>query len=363
MARSVLMKCRACDREQPVEAFSGKQLRVIARQPGRQPLCLECARQWKSEERVRLEAVEVDASSGWVVDGRAATIKSRRGLQQKLSHVQSEDDRETETVPTHADVSETPRQSFFLHVSDPHALPAGVRYFPAFLSEDDEVRIMEIIDSRCWSTVFRRRQQFYGEVYYHTSGAVAAVQPVIAAGGKDETSTSDFTRVAAPTHDITCFDWLAARFFGARFYGRHSIFGNDQSNFPTQILVNEYLGNNGIASHFEDEEAFGAVIATVSLLAPIYMTLEKPNERTNSCDEILISSKLLLERRSLMIMSGESRYEFRHCITRHMDVHMPSGEVVKRHPSYRRVSLTIRHLLPGRRQVSVPSAAGDEEAA
>lgn len=331
-AVSVLRRCRACQRDQlPDCAFSTKQLRAIGKQPGKEPLCLACAEYFKSEEKVRLQAIEVDVLSGWVVGGRVATAAAAQ------------------------------QARCLLHVSDSSMLPTGVRYFPAFLTESDERRIMEIVDSRRWSTVFRRRQQFYGEIYYHTSGAVPAVQPVIgdssfgAAAAEGGTKQCD---ESAPTHDISSFEWLAERFFSPHFAGMDAIFGDDRSSFPTQILVNEYLGNAGIASHFEDEEAFGPVIATISLLAPIYMTLEKPREKNNACDDIVRSSKLLLEPRSMMIMSGESRFDFRHCITRHMDVYLPSGEVVKRRAGYRRVSLTIRHLLPGRRQVATAATVG-----
>jgi hypothetical protein len=33
--------------------------------------------------------------------------------------------------------------------------------------------------------------------------------------------------------------------------------------YPDQVLVNEYVRNHGIRSHFEDTEAFGPVIVTV----------------------------------------------------------------------------------------------------
>merc|ERR1712151_484509 len=86
------------------------------------------------------------------------------------------------------------------------------------------------------------------------------------------------------------------------------VFGRDREQFPTQILVNEYLENFGISSHFEDEEAFGAVIATISLLSPIFMSLEKPREHNNSCQDLECELKVLLEPRSLFVMSEDCRY-------------------------------------------------------
>lgn len=47
---------------------------------------------------------------------------------------------------------------------------------------------------------------------------------------------------------------------------------------------------------------------TISLLSPVYMTFKKPREATNQCQDILAETKVLLEPRSCLIMSGESRY-------------------------------------------------------
>jgi alkylated DNA repair dioxygenase AlkB len=64
----------------------------------------------------------------------------------------------------------------------------------------------------------------------------------------------------------------------------------------------------GISSHFEDTKSFGDAIMTVSLLNPVYMTLKKPRECTNQCQDILAEKRVLLKPRSCLIMSGESRY-------------------------------------------------------
>ena len=45
----------------------------------------------------------------------------------------------------------------------------------------------------------------------------------------------------------------------------------DPLDWPTQVLVNEYRNNQGIASHFEDFDSFGDIILTISLINPLYM--------------------------------------------------------------------------------------------
>lgn len=62
--------------------------------------------------------------------------------------------------------------------------------------------------------------------------------------------------------------------------------------------------------------------------------------------------KVLMEAGSLFIMSRESRYEWRHGISRAATkVPTADGQLIRRDDNYRRISLTIRHLLKGRRRV------------
>jgi alkylated DNA repair dioxygenase AlkB len=106
----------------------------------------------------------------------------------------------------------------------------------------------------------------------------------------------------------------------------------------------------GISSHFEDTSSFGDNIMTISLISPVFMTLKRPRENTNQCQDILEETKVLLEPRSCLIMSGECRYKWRHGISKTKYLHMPDGSIVHRDASYRRLSLTIRRVLDGRRR-------------
>lgn len=106
----------------------------------------------------------------------------------------------------------------------------------------------------------------------------------------------------------------------------------------------------GISSHFEDTRSFGDAIMTISLLSPIYMTLKQPAVPTNQCQDIIQEHKILLRPRSCLIMSGEARYKWRHGISKAKNVCMPDGSNVYRGSDYRRLSLTIRQVLDGRRR-------------
>lgn len=80
------------------------------------------------------------------------------------------------------------------------------------------------------------------------------------------------------------------------------------------------------------------------------MTLKLPSIPTNTCQDILQEHKILLKPRSCLIMSGEARYKWRHGIAKTKILNLPDGSTVYRGPEYRRLSLTIRRVLDGRRR-------------
>ena len=107
---------------------------------------------------------------------------------------------------------------------------------------------------------------------------------------------------------------------------------------PTQVLVNEYLNNMCIKGHVDNVDAFGDVIISLSLSAPSYMTMR-------SSEDPDVCMKVFMEERSLLIMSGDSRFKWRHGITRQKNVYVPTTKIcVKRDDTYRRISLTIREI-------------------
>ena len=246
----------------------------------------------------------------------------------------------------------------------------GLEYYRDFLTPQEQDELLALIDSNPWQEgVIARRQQFYGEVYYHTSFKSKALQ-----GCSDQSKGQKSAETGGngiPMGDSGMLNWLERTL---PFFAREGL------DLPTQVLINEYLNNMGIASHFEDFEAFGPVILTVSLVSPVYMTLKKPtiqpkidvdNESNkmniNACDTYDDIVKVLLEPGSLLIMKDDARYKYRHGIGKYKWVNLPPSlqskttpsdedtvattTRIKRDDSYRRVSLTIRHLLSTRRKV------------
>merc|ERR1712137_594641 len=192
----------------------------------------------------------------------------------------------------------------------------GMLYFPNYVTEEEEQRLLELIDGRPWNHDICRRTQYYGYTYYHTRQNILTLQPV------DQPQTH--------TGELSDMQFILDRMIADR------IFPDDHP--PTQVLVNEYLNNMCIKGHLDNVDAFGDVIVSLSLNAPAYMTMR-------ACDDPDKVMKVLMEPRSAFIMTGDSRFLWRHGITRQKKVWDPStNSIILRDDSYRRVSLTIREV-------------------
>jgi alkylated DNA repair dioxygenase AlkB len=248
-----------------------------------------------------------------------------------------------------------------MYVDYPELLPSdGLYYEPNFMTEEEQKQAIELVDSNEFANVIARRQQFWGDVYYHTSHDLAAIQPV-------SQEKTDLNRL-----DIEQFRWLldkldsrveevAATPAGSCIYkGKQYDYAATPSGIFTatkddseelenadQILVNEYTGSMGIYGHLDDPFAFGKVIVMISLVCPVLM-------RFTQDDKVV---KVLLEPGSLLVTKGQARHNYGHGISHHkwVAVNADDGKQVMypRDDKYRRLSLTIRHLLDGRKRVPI----------
>lgn len=168
----------------------------------------------------------------------------------------------------------------------------GLRYLPEYVSPEDERALAESIDALPWNTDWKRRRQPYGSRY----GTAGAAPPIPAWG--------------VALADRLFADGVAAEPFD-------------------QMLVNEYLPGQGIASH-RDYAPFGRTVVSLSLLSPCVMDFRHvPTGRRE---------RLLLLPRSLLVLSDEARYDWEHGIApRKRDAWQ--GLVVERG---RRLSVTFR---------------------
>jgi alkylated DNA repair dioxygenase AlkB len=177
---------------------------------------------------------------------------------------------------------------------------SGIQYVPEFISEIEEVHLIKQIDEQIWMTDMKRRVQHYGYKYDYKARSV----------------TADSYLGALPLWLETCANKLFAKgFFSA---------------VPDQAIVNEYMPGQGISPHIDCVTCFGETIASLTLGSGAVMQFTKSEQQ-----------EIYLERRSLIVLSGEGRYQWQHAIpSRKSDI--VSGVKIARG---RRVSITFRNII------------------
>lgn len=179
--------------------------------------------------------------------------------------------------------------------------PSGLTILYDRLTPEAEAAVIQYVDSQPWSTELSRRTQHYGVAYnYQSRNLQVAPAPPMAGS----------VQVLA--------QWLT------------------DSNVlePHQCIINEYYRDQGIAPHI-DREVFGDTVAGVSVGADAVMEFTRGSETYSAW----------LPRRSLMIMTGEARYEWKHSIPKRVRYQDPTGATITKPSEYRRISLTYRRVL------------------
>ena len=177
-------------------------------------------------------------------------------------------------------------------------LPPGLIYVANWLSSEEHEKVLAEIEGLEFDLTLSRRVQHYGARYDYGSASLSA------------------PGTAPPIPPL--IGQLGQRLHTEGFF----------SKIPDQVIVNEYLGNQGIAGHI-DRTFFGEAVATVSLLESWQMLFRSPTGD---------KSEVLLERCSLAIMTGESRYEWTHEIAKRKSETNGGIKTIRG----RRISLTFR---------------------
>lgn len=179
----------------------------------------------------------------------------------------------------------------------------GLHYLPSFVTPQEQAALVSEIDAQPWRSDLSRRVQHYGYLYDYRA------------------------RVIRPEHylgEIPAFLQPLA----ARLKSQTGLF----ESVPVQVIINEYVGPQGISWHF-DALTFGPQIATVSLLEPWHMEFDLRPSR----EDVRGERRSLLETGSALIMTGDSRYRWKHSIPR---LNQEPGGLRRG----RRISLTFRTL-------------------
>ena len=174
-------------------------------------------------------------------------------------------------------------------------------YHPNYIDARAEQELLQHIDEQPWITDLKRRVQHYGYRYYYN------------AGNSTSTSLGDLP------------DWLES-------YCRVLNASGTFSEKPDQVIVNEYQPGQGIAPH-TDRTRFDRTIASLSLGSACIM-----NFIHSETSEKL---PLLLEPRSLLLLTDDARYLWKHGIAPRKTDRF-EGQIIHR---TRRVSITFRKTI------------------
>lgn len=154
---------------------------------------------------------------------------------------------------------------------------SGLQFVERFLTPEQQNYCVQRVDAAVeeWRNDLSRRVQHYGWRYDYNARAI----------------TPDM-------HIGTLPDWLDE--LAQKLYDETGLF----ERVPEQVIVNEYLPGQGIATHI-DHPGFGPTVCTISLLDDWEMDFSK-NWRDKS--------PALLQRGSCVLLTGEARFVWQHGI-------------------------------------------------
>lgn len=178
--------------------------------------------------------------------------------------------------------------------------PIGLKILPSFIGDEEEGRLVEIIDALEWDRSMKRRVQHYGWRYDYKA------------------------RKVTPAHFLGPLpDWaedLAGRLLASGVVWE----------LPDQVIVNNYEGTQGISKHIDCKECFRGPIVTISLLETWEMAFTR---KIKGETEKFVQPLL---RYSAVVLDGDARSGWHHEIPERL-----TERGVRRG---RRVSITFRKV-------------------
>jgi alkylated DNA repair dioxygenase AlkB len=173
----------------------------------------------------------------------------------------------------------------------------GLWYQENFITKEEEKTLLEECNNAEWSDILKRRVQHYGYTYSYKSKAI----------NKDE--------YLGPLPEWTDTIINKLNKLGLSF---------------DQMIVNEYIPGQGISAHTDSSTMFKDGIVSISLGSDIIMNFTYGT----TCIE------QLLKRRSVIILHGESRYNWKH------EIKSRKNDIIdgKRKSRNTRISLTFRRV-------------------
>ncbi|KAJ8922781.1 hypothetical protein NQ315_007816 [Exocentrus adspersus] len=196
-------------------------------------------------------------------------------------------------------------------------LPPGLLILEDFVTDEEETELLKLCDFEKDSNGMKNRQvKHYGYEFRYDTNNVDKDKPL---------------NEAIP--DACNFLWnRLSNTYGLDFH-------------PDQLTVNHYSAGQGIPHHVDTHSAFEDPIVSLSLQSSVVMEFKLDNQHL--C--------VLLPRKSLAVISGESRYDWTHGITpRKFDVVYTNNNFTALERATR-TSFTFRKILQGECRCSYKS--------
>ena len=179
----------------------------------------------------------------------------------------------------------------------------GLSYIREFVSVEMQDRLLAKVDGETWLADLKRRVQHYGYKYDYKSRHINYSMRI-----------GRLPEWAEEVTELLCQQAIMAE-------------------RADQLIVNEYLPGQGIASHIDCVPCFTDTIASLSLGSSCVMNF------TNNLTKRVIP--VLLEPGSLVVLRGDARYAWTHGIASRKSDQFQGRSI----PRGRRVSLTFRKVI------------------
>ncbi len=182
-------------------------------------------------------------------------------------------------------------------------LIAGLNYISGFIDESTQSLLLEQIDRQEWLTDLKRRVQHYGYKYDYKARKI------------DRSMYLGSLPIWSQP--------LATKLTEAGY----------MTDFPDQLIVNEYEPGQGISAHVDCMTCFGSIVCAVTLGSGCAIDFT----------EVAGAQKesLFLECGSLLVLSGRARYDWKHAIPARKSDRCGALSIARS----RRVSLTFRTVI------------------
>ena len=179
----------------------------------------------------------------------------------------------------------------------------GLTLLQNFITTEEEANLLAAIDQETWLTDLKRRVQHYGYKYDYRTRRIDVSMKI---GALPKWAKILTERLKEEGYFRAC---------------------------PDQMIVNEYEIGQGISLHIDCEPCFEDTIASLSLNSSAVMNFTHVFSKE--------TIPVFLPARSLVVMQGESRYDWKHGIPARQKDRVEE----QLYPRSRRISLTFRRVI------------------